>query len=116
MYICSHLDGMDDDVYDDEILDIENDGEEQFQVQSSENDKNFVFVNTRIDYQYRSDLLKNMCLYDFVSTLYKKKMNTTDMKYLSEPVAPRMTTLIEEVDHRTNAILFKLNTHRQQHI
>ena len=83
-----YVDVIDDDVYDDEALDNENNDEEQFQIQSAENDKSYVLVNTRIDYQYRSDILKNMCLYDFVSILYKKKMNTTDLKYLSNTAVP----------------------------
>ena len=78
------VDVIDDDVYDDETINNEKNDEEDFQIQSAENDNSYVLVNTRIDYQYRSDTLKNMCLYDFVSVLYKKKMNTTDLKYLSK--------------------------------
>ena len=63
---------IEDDVYDDGIIDDENHDEELFQIQSGENDNKFVLVNTRIDYQYRSANLNNMCVYDFVSTLYKK--------------------------------------------
>jgi hypothetical protein len=37
-----------------------------------------------------------MCLYDFVSILYKKKMNETDMKYLSKTSLPEE----EEVDRK----------------
>ena len=77
----------DDDVYDDETIDIENNDEEHFQIQSAENEKKYVLVNTRIDYQYRSDRLSNVCLYDFVSTFYKKKMNESDLKYLSNVAA-----------------------------
>jgi hypothetical protein len=75
-------------VYDDETIDNENNDEEQFQIQSAENDKKYVLVNTRIDYQYRSAILNNICLYDFVSILYKKKMNATDVKYLSKTAVP----------------------------
>lgn len=46
-----------------------------------------MLVNTRIDYQYRSDRLNDICLYDFVSTFYKKKMNKSDMKYLSKNIS-----------------------------
>ena len=84
----------DDDVFDDELIGDENHTDEQFQIQSSENDKKFILVNTRIDYQYRSDILNNVCLYDFVSALY--------------------TT--EKVDHPMNVILSKINIHKQQHI
>jgi len=79
---------IDDDVFDDGTVDEENNDEERFQIQSSENDKKFVLVNTRIDYQYRSENLSNICLYDFVSTSYKKKMNASDMKYLSKTTVP----------------------------
>ncbi|CAF1089809.1 unnamed protein product [Rotaria sordida] len=72
------------DVYDDEIINDENSGEEHFQVQSTEDKNNFILVNTRIDYQYRSENLNNTCLYDFSSTFYKKKVNETDLKYLSK--------------------------------
>ena len=79
---------MDDDVYDDETISNDNDDEEQFQVQPGANDNNYVLVNTRTDYQHRSDILNDMSLYDFVSRLYKKKMNATDLKYLARVAAP----------------------------
>ena len=70
----SHIDAIDDeDVFDDEAINDENNDEEQFQVQPTEDKSNFILVNARIDYQYRSDNLANTCLYDFVSTFYKKK-------------------------------------------
>ncbi|CAM4986460.1 unnamed protein product, partial [Rotaria socialis] len=69
-------------VVDDDIFDDDNNNEEEFHIQLGENDQRYVLVNTRIDYQYRSDSINNMCLYDFVSILYKKKMNTSDLKYL----------------------------------
>ena len=74
---------------DDEIADDENNDEENFQLQSTDSDKNYVLVNTRIDYQYRSDILNDTCLYNFVSVVYKKKMNATDLKYLSSNMVSR---------------------------
>ncbi|CAF1366889.1 unnamed protein product [Adineta steineri] len=74
----------DDNVFDDQNTAAEDDNEENFQIQSTENKNNFVLVNTRVDYQYRSDTLSKICLYDFVSTFYKRKMNATDAKYLSK--------------------------------
>jgi hypothetical protein len=71
-------------VYDDEVVDMENNEEEHFQIQSVDNEEKFILVNTRIDYQYRSSILNNMCLYDFVRILYKKKINAADLKYLSK--------------------------------
>jgi hypothetical protein len=79
---------IDVDVYDDEVIGNENNDEEHFQIQSAENDKSYVLVNTRIDYQYRSETLKDICLYDFVGTLYKKKMNKTDLNYISKTASP----------------------------
>ena len=81
-YLLFYLDIIDDDLYDNETTNNENNGDEHFQIQSTEYDENYVLVNTRIDYQCRSDILNDMCLYDFVSTIYKKKMNASDVKYL----------------------------------
>ena len=73
---------IDDGTVDDEPIDNESINEEDFQIQLTENDKRYVLVNTRIDYQHRSGKLNKMCLYDFVSILYKKKMNPSDLKHL----------------------------------
>ena len=77
-----YADVIDDGTVDDELIDNEGINEEDFQIQLTGNDKRCVLVNTRIDYQYRSDKLNKMCLYDFVSILYTKKMNTAVLKYL----------------------------------
>ena len=83
MCCFSHVDAIEDDDFDDEVIKDDNNDEEHFHIQSVENDKNFVLVNTRIDYQYRSNTLNSVCLYDFVSAFYKKKLNAADAKYLS---------------------------------
>jgi len=75
---------IDNDDYDDGPIDNENNDEENFQIQTADNDKKYVLVNTRIDYQYRCNNLNKMCLYNFVSKLYKKKMNAADLKHLSK--------------------------------
>ena len=46
LYCFSSVDVIDDDVYDDEVIDNENNDEEHFQIQSAENDKSYVLVNT----------------------------------------------------------------------
>ncbi|CAF1635646.1 unnamed protein product, partial [Adineta ricciae] len=76
----------DDNVHNDENAHDINNNEENFQIQSTENEngKSFVLVNARIDYQCRSHTLDNVCLYDFVSAFYKKKINAADLKYLSD--------------------------------
>ena len=83
----SYTDVIDDAVYDDETIDNETNDEEHFQIQSAENETKYVLVNTRIDYQYRTDRISNICLYDFVGAFYKKKMNESDLKYLSKKTA-----------------------------
>ena len=69
-----HSDAVDDGMYDEAIDtdDGEND-EENFQIQLADDSKKFVLVNTRVDYQYRSDNLNSACFYDFVSIFDKKK-------------------------------------------
>ena len=84
----SHVDAIDDeDMCHNETINDENSEEEHFQVQSTEDKNNFMLVNTRINYQYRSDNLNNTCLYDLVSTFYKKKINETNLKHLSKSSA-----------------------------
>ena len=87
-FLFVYIDLIDNDDYDDGLIDNENNDEENFQIQTTENDKKYVLVNTRIDYQYRCDNLNKMCLFDFVSKLYKKKMNAADLKYLSKVAEP----------------------------
>ncbi|RHZ84356.1 hypothetical protein Glove_83g12 [Diversispora epigaea] len=40
-------------------------------------------VNLRIDYMYRGEQLENMCLYDYVSTVHKIKINEKELNKLS---------------------------------
>lgn len=76
---------MDDDNFDDEEnIDKDSPDEEQFRIQMSETENNYILVNTRIDYQYRSAAIDKLCLYDFISAMYKKKMNAADRNYLSQ--------------------------------
>ncbi|CAF1616732.1 unnamed protein product, partial [Adineta ricciae] len=88
---------MDYDERNDNVPNDENDNEENFQIQSVENENgnDFVLVNGRIDYQYRSGTLDNVCLYDFVSAFYKKKINASDLKYVADSSIGR-----EEQDNR----------------
>lgn len=104
------IDGIDDDIYEDNMIENENNEEEHFQIESAEDDKKYVLVNARTDYQYRSDELNNMCLYDFVGALYKKKMNATDKKYLSKTTVP-----IEDIGHRRGRPANKRYLFEQQH-
>ena len=42
-------------------------------------------VNTRLDYQHRSNDLASTCLYDFVSYFHKKTINKSDRRLLINP-------------------------------
>jgi hypothetical protein len=56
--------------------------EEQFLLQPDETKTKYVFVNTRVDYQYRSVALDNMCLYDYMRFYRKKLIDAQDRKQL----------------------------------
>ncbi|CAF1598294.1 unnamed protein product [Adineta ricciae] len=56
--------------------------EEQFLLQPDETKTKYVYVNTRVDYQYRSASLDDMCLYDYISFYRKKLIDTKDRKQL----------------------------------
>ncbi|CAF4397211.1 unnamed protein product [Rotaria magnacalcarata] len=76
------VDVVDNGTFHDATLYDDDNNEEEFQIQPIEKGKQYALVNAIIDYQYRSDNLNRMCLYDFVSVFYKKKMNASDLKYL----------------------------------
>jgi hypothetical protein len=56
--------------------------EEQFLLQPDETKTKYVYVNTRVDYQYRSAALDNMCLYDYMRFYHKKLIDAHDRKQL----------------------------------
>ena len=56
--------------------------EEQFLLQPAETDTKYVYVNSRVDYQYRSVSLDDMCLYDYISFYRKKPIDAKDRKQL----------------------------------
>ena len=56
--------------------------EEQFLLQTAETNTKYVYVNTRVDYQHRSESLDNMCLYDYISFYRKKPIDAKDRKQL----------------------------------
>ena len=56
--------------------------EEQFLLQPAETNTKYVYVNTRVGYQYRSASLDNMCLYDYICLCRKKPINARDRKQL----------------------------------
>jgi hypothetical protein len=56
--------------------------EEQFLLQPDETKTKYVYVNTRVDYQYRSASLDDMCLYEYIRFYRKKIIDTKDRKQL----------------------------------
>lgn len=104
------LDLYDDNVYDEENIDKENPDEEQFRIQSSEKENNYVLVNTRIDYQCRFPVLNKLCLYDFVSTLYKRKISAADKKYLSQ-----VAEFTAQTENRRGRPVSKRYTFQKEH-
>jgi hypothetical protein len=56
--------------------------EEQFSLQTADKAKTYVYVNTRLDYQYRSKSLDDICLYDYIRFYRKKVIDERDRKQL----------------------------------
>ena len=71
--------------------------EEQFLLQPNDTNTQYVYVNTRVDYQYRSLPLSNICLYDYVRYYRKKPANSTDRKYLKDQSISKETHTEENV-------------------
>lgn len=72
---CTSSDDQDEEIKEDE---------EQFLLEPTQtyDDNRFIMVNTRLDYQYRSKDLSNICLYDFVSYFHKKQIDKSDRRVL----------------------------------
>ncbi|CAF4178953.1 unnamed protein product, partial [Adineta steineri] len=56
---------------------------EQFLIEPSDDNK-IVLINTRIDYELRSNKLENYCLYDYISWFKKKIMDKNDQNFLAQ--------------------------------
>lgn len=52
---------------------------EIFEIQKCDEPNEFAIVNTRIDYQCRGDDLAHLNLYEYVSSIYKKRINSKEM-------------------------------------
>lgn len=61
--------------------------EEQFLLEPVDYGKEYVLVNTRLDYQYRSKNLNDVCLYEFVSGYHKRLADQSDHRILKETSA-----------------------------
>ncbi|CAF3219894.1 unnamed protein product [Rotaria sp. Silwood2] len=71
--------------------------EEQFTLQLVESINEYVYVNGRLDYQYRSKSLDALCLYDYVRLYRKKLIDAYDKKQLQ---ARTTAETIESTDLR----------------
>ena len=71
----------------DDADEIRIDAEEQFLLQPSESATKYVFVNSRIDYQYRSSALESISLYDYARFYRKKQINANDRKQFQAQTA-----------------------------
>lgn len=56
--------------------------EELFLLQPDETKTKYVYVNTRVDYQYRSMALDTMCLYDYMRFYRTKRIDSQDQKQI----------------------------------
>lgn len=65
--------------------------EEQFLIQPNETKTKYVYVNTRVDYQFRSIALDDICLYDYIRLFRKKPMDANDRKYLNSQLTTSTT-------------------------
>ena len=58
--------------------------EEIFSVEKCNEQQVYTLVNARVDYQYRGRELEHLCLYEYVSSIYRKKMDATDKCYFDK--------------------------------
>ena len=56
--------------------------DEMFSVEETQEQGAYTLINVRIDYQHRGIALEHMCLYDYVSTIYRRKSLASDRNYL----------------------------------
>ena len=55
---------------------------EDFLLEPTKDGKEYVLVNSRLDYQYRSKDLNEICLYEFVSNYHKRIIDQSDRRML----------------------------------
>jgi hypothetical protein len=71
----------DDGAYQENNIDHNAIDEEMFTISTSS--KRITAINLRIDYMYRGEQLKNMCLYDYIATIHKVKINDKELEKLT---------------------------------
>jgi hypothetical protein len=58
--------------------------EEMFSVQESKEHEGYTLTNIRLDYQHRGVALRHLCLYDYVSNIYRRKCTASDRSYFDQ--------------------------------
>lgn len=71
-----------DDYLEKSLLDLEK--FEMFVVDKSDIPNEGVIVNNRIDYQHRGNELAHLCLYDYISLIYKQMRSSRDTDIITE--------------------------------
>ena len=72
--------------------DSDDDSEDQTTYTVSTGNRGLVFVNQMTDYTCRGDALKDMCLYEYCSKVYKTKVSEEELKKHNEKVIKKKTT------------------------
>ena len=72
--------------------DDDDDGEDQPTYTVSTGNEGLVFVNQMTDYTCRGDALKDMCLYEYCSRVYKTKFSEEELKKHNDKVNQKKTT------------------------
>jgi hypothetical protein len=70
----------DDKAYQENNIDYNAIDEEMFTISTSS--KRIIVINLQIDYMYCGKQLKNMCLYDYITTIHKIKINNKELEKL----------------------------------
>lgn len=52
---------------------------EMFTIEKCDDPSELAMVNSRIDYQHRGSDLAYLCLYDYISLIYKRRRNAREM-------------------------------------
>ena len=89
-------------LHQDEQQEVAETGEE-FLLEPVKDGKEYVLVNTRLDYQYRSKDLNQICLYEFVSSYHKRIIDQSDRRILKNTLADegaRLTTKGTKMNER----------------
>ena len=72
--------------------------EEMFSLEKSKEQEEYTLVNVRIDYEHRGNQLEHMSLYEYVSSIYRKKIDASDRCYLDKSENVTTQTVGAQID------------------